>query len=85
MELICFIEKAITITFFDEFAPSLQGHAAKLDQYYSSIEAPIYQTSERRNCISSAGLWWPWLESEENFSLLFLAAVKEVKHGGDNL
>jgi hypothetical protein len=76
-----FVEKGMSVTFFDEFFPSLEGHAEKLDQYYISIDAPYHHT------VVKEGIKFhrpddpdpDWIV--KNCYLLLLAAVGEVKLG----
>ena len=79
-----FVKKGMTTTFFDEFFPLLQGHAAKLDEYYI-IRAPFHQT------VVKEGIVFHQLDDHDpdwivkNCYLLLLAAVGKVKLGVDNL
>jgi Transposase IS4 len=80
-----FVDKPMSETFFCDFFPSVEGHAKKLDEFYSDIKAPFHQTVLRDgikfNRPNDPDPDW----IVKNCYLLVLAAVGEVKLGVDNL
>jgi Transposase IS4 len=80
-----FITKGMSTVFFEDFLPSIVGHAELMDEFYSDIRAPYYQT------VVKEGIRFHRPEDDDpdwvikNCFLLLLAAVGEVKLGIDNL
>jgi hypothetical protein len=80
-----FMEDGMSATFFEDFFPALEGHALLMDEFYTDIRAPYFETYKKEAMTFNR----PddddpdWII--KNCYLLLLAAVGEVKTGVDNL
>jgi len=80
-----FINRPLHEIFFNEFFPSLKGHAALIDEYHSSIKSDWYHTVKKEKITFNR----PddddpdWVVKQ--CYLLMVAAVTEAETGVDNL
>jgi len=80
-----FINTPLDEIFFDEFFPSVKGHAARMDEFHSSVQSSWHQTVQKEKITFNR----PedddpdWVVKQ--CYLLMIAAVTEAETGVDNL